>query len=93
MDEVKQAGGLRSVYQSAEFVNQKPGYMRTPFVHSWNMSDDVAVYIAAKKALFRMCPKPDKKRDQDIFVQMLEELFLDTQQDMKDKLFAEWKRQ
>ncbi len=45
-NEVKQAGGLHSVYQSDEFADKRPDYKRTPFIYRWNMLNDEVVYGA-----------------------------------------------
>lgn len=90
-NEVEQAGGLRSVYETEILKNKNPRFRRIPFIHIWSLCTDEEVYSAARKSLFKMCPNPNNKRDQVIFREMLDNMFGGKYIDLQVKLWHEWK--
>ena len=92
-DEVSQAGGLRAVYHSDVFEGMVADFVRIPFIHSWDMMSDQKVYAVAKQAVFKMCPDPQNTRDHDIFNSVVNEIFPETHNEMRDRLRAEWTKQ
>ena len=91
IDEVKQAGGLRAVFNTDLFDNEKPKFIRVPFVHKWYLKGNEDIYRIARDTLFRRCHNPGNERVQDIFEGMLANMFGDKYVDIQEKLRCEWK--
>lgn len=89
---VKQAGGLKASYNFTQFVNLKQCFERTPFIHTWDLTDENIIYINAKQRLFRFCPN-NTKRDKELLEENAAYLLGEKYQYLAKRIITEWHNQ
>lgn len=87
---VKDAGGLKFSYECKELETIVPLFSRNPFVHEWNLVDDMVVFDTARKMFFNYCHKEDSH---DELVSTANKILPDQYADMRRKIIEEWESQ
>ena len=89
---VTQACGLKASYDISKFVNLKRCFERTPFIHTWDLTDENIIYINAKQRLFRFCPN-NTKRDEELLEENAFDMLGERYRYLAERIMTEWHNQ
>ena len=88
-DEIKQSAGLRATYDFIDIGEEYRHFVREPFIHSWDLTDEETIYEQAKIILFRYCPN-STERDYNLLKTNATDLFTKEYSFMTDRIIKEW---